>query len=42
MEMAGKAGDVAGARQAGDELARESEAVIAYLRHVRSGASPPA
>jgi PAS domain S-box-containing protein len=40
LEAAGRAGDVTGARRAGDDLVRESEAVIAYLRQVRSGADP--
>ena len=42
MELAGKAGDVAAARKVSDGLARESEAVIAYLRQVRGGAPSPA
>jgi two-component system sensor histidine kinase/response regulator len=40
LEIAGKAGDVAGARRVGDGLVRESEAVIAYLRQVRAAAAP--
>jgi len=40
LEMAGKAGDVAVARQVGDGLVRESEAVMAYLRQVRGAANP--
>jgi two-component system, sensor histidine kinase and response regulator len=40
LEMAGKAGDVAVARQVGDGLVRESEAVMAYLRQVRGATNP--
>ena len=40
LEVAGKAGDVTGARRVGEGLARESEAVITYLRQVRAAPSP--
>jgi PAS domain S-box-containing protein len=40
MEVAGKAGDVTGARRVGEGLLRESEAVLAYLRQVRAAPSP--
>ncbi len=40
LEIAGKAGDVTGARRVGDGLVRESEAVIAYLRQVRAATAP--
>jgi HPt (histidine-containing phosphotransfer) domain-containing protein len=40
LEVAGKAGDVTAARQVGDGLVRESEAVMAYLRQVRGAATP--
>jgi HPt (histidine-containing phosphotransfer) domain-containing protein len=42
MEVAGKAGDVTGARRVGEGLLRESEAVIAYLRQVRAAPPTPA
>ena len=41
VEVAGKAGDLIGARRMGDGLVRESEAVISYLRQVRAAAAAP-